>query len=153
MFASAGMLLGWAAREHGRHAHGHVIDKQIKQLSKGAQQMAHNIVLLQEDQAPMRSAIKELTKRKTRKRRYIRTEGTLIVSEVREVFAKQAGDSRGDGEEPSRRVQVKRGCGRYKEIRHNARTCMVDIKDASDSDSFIESISLLRFLENCDKST
>jgi prefoldin subunit 5 len=40
------------------------LNKQVQQLSKGAQQIAHNIVLLQEEQARMRSAIKELTKRK-----------------------------------------------------------------------------------------
>jgi len=47
------------------------LNKQVRQLSKGAQQIAHNIVLLQEEQARMRSAIKELTKRKGRKRRYV----------------------------------------------------------------------------------
>jgi hypothetical protein len=53
------------------------LDEQVRQLSKGAQQIAHNMVLLQEEQARMRSAIEELTKRKTRKRRYVRAEGTL----------------------------------------------------------------------------
>jgi len=47
------------------------LNKQVRQLSKGAQQIAHNIVLLQEEQARMRSAIEELTKRKSQKRRYI----------------------------------------------------------------------------------
>jgi hypothetical protein len=53
------------------------LDEQVRQLSKGAQQIAHNMVLLQEEQARMRSAIEELTKRKSRKRRYIRVEETL----------------------------------------------------------------------------
>jgi outer membrane murein-binding lipoprotein Lpp len=47
------------------------LNKQVQQLSKGAQQIAYNIVLLQEEQARMRSAIKELTKRKTYKRQYV----------------------------------------------------------------------------------
>ena len=47
------------------------LNKQVRQLSKGAQQIAHNMVLLQEEQARIRNAIKELTKRKGQKRRYV----------------------------------------------------------------------------------
>ena len=41
------------------------LNEQVRQLSKGAQQIAHNMVLLQEEQARMRSAIEELIKRKS----------------------------------------------------------------------------------------
>jgi hypothetical protein len=58
------------------------LDKQVQQLSKGAQQIAHNMVLLQEEQAHMRSAIEELTKRKGQRRRYVRVEEILTVGEV-----------------------------------------------------------------------
>jgi hypothetical protein len=33
------------------------LDEQVRRLSKGAQQVAHNMVLLQEEQAHMQSAI------------------------------------------------------------------------------------------------
>ena len=46
----------------------------MQQLSKGAPQIAHNMVLLQEEKARMRISIEELTKRKSRKRRYIRVD-------------------------------------------------------------------------------
>jgi hypothetical protein len=58
-----------------------LLDKQVKQLSKGAQQTAYNIVLVQEEIGRFQDAVDTLTKRKTRKRRYIRAEETLIVGE------------------------------------------------------------------------
>jgi hypothetical protein len=73
------------------------LDEQVQQLSKGAQQIAHNMVLLQEEQARMRSAIEELTKRKSRKRQYIRVEETLTVGEVSDLIAEREGGGRKGG--------------------------------------------------------
>ncbi|KAI1507370.1 DDE superfamily endonuclease [Pyrenophora tritici-repentis] len=58
------------------------LDKEVKQLSKGAQQIAHNMVSVQEEIGRLRDAVDTLTKRKTRKRRYVRAEVALTVSEV-----------------------------------------------------------------------
>jgi hypothetical protein len=82
----------------------------------------------------MRSAIEELTKRKGRKRRYIRVEETLIVGEVSDLITKREGSSHKDGETPAKRVRAKRYYGRCGEIRHNSRTCKVEIEDADDSE-------------------
>jgi hypothetical protein len=82
----------------------------------------------------MQSAIKELTKRKGRKRRYIRVEETLTVSEVLDLIAKREGSSRKDGKTPAKRVRAKRHCGRCGEVRHNSRTCKVEIEDADNSE-------------------
>ena len=82
------------------------LDEQVRQLSKGAQQIAHNMVLLQEEQARMRNAIEELTKRKTRKRRHIRAEETLTIGEVADLIAKKEGGGRGEGETPAKRVRA-----------------------------------------------
>jgi hypothetical protein len=111
------------------------LDEAIAQLSKGAQQIAHNMVLMQEKLDRLQSTINEQNKRKTRKRRYIQTEETLTVSEVQEVLAKQASSSRGDGEVPSKRVRAERRCGLCKQTGHNARTCAVEIEDADDSNT------------------
>jgi hypothetical protein len=92
------------------------------------------MVLLQEEQARMRSAIEELTKRKGRKRRYVRVEETLIVGEVLDLIAEREGSSRKDGETPAKRVRAERHCGRCGEIGHNSRTCKVEIEDADDSE-------------------
>jgi len=110
------------------------LNEQVRQLSKGAQQIAHNIVLLQEEQARMRSAIEELTKRKGRKRRYVWGEETLTVSKVLDLIAKREGSSRKDGETPAKRVRAERHCGRCGEVGHNSRSCKVDIEDTDDSE-------------------
>jgi len=110
------------------------LNEQVRQLSKGAQQIAHNIVLLQEEQARMRSAIEELTKRKSQKRRYIRVEETLIVSKVSNLIAKREGGICKEGETPAKRVRAKRRCGRCGEVGHNSRTCKVEIEDRDNSE-------------------
>jgi hypothetical protein len=110
------------------------LDEQVRQLSKSAQQIAHNMVLLQEEQARMRSAIKELTKRKGCKRRYIRVEETLTVGEVSDLIAERVGGSREEGEMPAKRVRAERHCGRCGETGHNSRTCQVEIEDAVNSE-------------------
>ena len=95
--------------------------------------MAHKMTLIIEEMGTLQAALNELNKRKSRKRRYVRTEETLTVGEVQEVLAKQAGSSRGDGESASKRVRGERRCGRCKQTGHNARTCVVEIDSASNS--------------------
>jgi hypothetical protein len=82
----------------------------------------------------MRSAIKELTKRKGRKRRYVQVEETLTVSKVLDLIAKREGSSYKDSVTPAKRVRAKRHCGRCSEVRHNSRTCKVEIEDADNSE-------------------
>ena len=95
--------------------------------------MAHKMTLMMEEMGTLRAALDESNKRKSRKRRYVRTEETLTVGKVQEVLAEQAGSSRGDGESASKRVRGERRCGRCKQTRHNARTCAVKIDSVSDS--------------------
>ena len=95
--------------------------------------MAHKMTLVIDEMAKLREALEESNKRKSRKRRYVRTEETLTVGEVQEVLAEQAGGSRGDSESASKRVRGERRCGRCKQTRHNARTCVVKIDSASNS--------------------
>jgi hypothetical protein len=83
----------------------------------------------------LRDAVNTLTKRKTRKRRYVRVEETLTVSEVSDLIAEKEGGSRKEGEMPAKRVRVERRCGRYSEIGHNSRTCKVEIEDVDNSDA------------------
>jgi hypothetical protein len=111
------------------------LDKQVKQLSKGAQQIAHNMVLVQEEIGRLRDAVDTLTKRKTCKRRYIRVEETLTVSEVSNLIAKRESSGCEDGKTPAKRVRAERRCGRCSEVGHNSRTCKVEIEDVDDSDA------------------
>jgi hypothetical protein len=92
-------------------------------------------VLVQEEIDRLQDAVNTLTKRKTRKRRYIRAEETLTVSEVSDLIAEKEGGSRKDGETPAKRVRAERRCGRCSEIGHNSRTCKVEIEDVDDSNA------------------
>ena len=103
-------------------------------MSKGAQQIAHNMVLVQEEMGRLRDAVNTLTKRKTRKRRYVRAEESLTVSEVSNLIAEKEGGSREEGETPAKRVRAERRCGRCSEVGHNSRTCKVEIEDVDDTE-------------------
>ena len=111
------------------------IDEQVRQLSKGAQEIAHEMVLVREETARLREAIEAITKRKSRKRRYVRTEETLTAGEVTHLVTMRERGSRVDGEKPTKRVRGGRHCGRCGEIGHNSRTCKVEIDDAGDSEA------------------
>jgi hypothetical protein len=92
-------------------------------------------VLVQEEIGRLRDAVNTLTKRKTRKRRYVRVEETLTVSEVSDLITEKEGSSCEEGETPAKRVRAERRCGRCSEIGHNSRTCKVEIVDVDDSDA------------------
>jgi hypothetical protein len=81
----------------------------------------------------MQSAIKELTKHKTCKRQYVQAEGTLTVSKVSNLIAVKEGSSCKDGKTPTKRVRAERRCSRCSKIRHNSRTCKVEIEDVDSS--------------------
>jgi hypothetical protein len=93
------------------------------------------MVLIEEKISRLQDTVDTLTKRKTRKRRYVRVEETLTVGEVSDLTAEKEGGSRKEGETPAKRVRAERRCGRCSEIGHNSRTCKVEIEDADDSDA------------------
>jgi hypothetical protein len=92
-------------------------------------------VLVQEEIGRLQDTVNTLTKRKARKRRYVRVEETLTVSEVSDLIAEKEGGSREDSETPAKRVRAERRCGRCSEIGHNSRTCKVEIEDLDNSDN------------------
>jgi excinuclease UvrABC ATPase subunit len=112
-----------------------LLDKQVKQLSKGAQQIAYNIVLMQEEIGCLRDAVKALTKRKSRKRQYIQAEETLTVGKVTNLIAKKEGSRCKDSKTPVKRVRAERHCSCCGETRYNSRTCKVEIEDADSSNT------------------
>jgi hypothetical protein len=70
----------------------------------------------------------------SRKRRYVRVEETLTVGEVSDLIAEREGSSRKDGKMPAKRVHAERHCGCCGKVRHNSRTCKVQIEDADNSE-------------------
>jgi hypothetical protein len=110
------------------------LDEKVAQLTKGAQQIAHNMVLVQEQIGRLQDAIEASTKRKSRKRRYVRVEETLTVGEVSDLIAEKEGGGYKEGETPAKRVRAERRCGRCSENGHNSRTCKVNLEDREDSE-------------------
>jgi len=53
-----------------------------------------------------------MVKQKSRKRRYIRNEETLIVSKVVDLIAAREGSCCNDSKKPAKRVRAARHCGR-----------------------------------------
>ena len=105
----------------------------VSQFSKGAEKIAHEMVLVRKEMAGLRKVAEAATERKSRKRKYIRTEDTRTVGEVLDLIAPEEVDREKRGEKPPKRVQGKRRCGRCGETGHNARTCKAEIGDAEDS--------------------
>jgi hypothetical protein len=90
----------------------------VQQLTKGAQQIAYKIVLMRAEIVRLNTATKAATKCKSCKRRYVRAEETLTVSEVSDLIAKREGSRRKEGKEPAKRVRAGRRCGCCGKIRH-----------------------------------
>ena len=91
-------------------------------------------VLMRQEMAGLRKAVEVATEVKSRKRKYIRTAETLTVGEVADLIAEKEGGGQEGGGEPGKRVRTQRHCGRCSKTGHNARTCAVDIVDASNSE-------------------
>jgi hypothetical protein len=90
-------------------------------------------VLLQEKQARIQSAIKELIKRKTYKRQYIQAEGTLIVSKVSNLITAKDSSSYKDSKTLAKKVRAERRCSCCSKIRYNFYTYKVEIEDVDSS--------------------
>jgi hypothetical protein len=92
-------------------------------------------VLVQEEIGCLQDAIDTLTKRKARKRRYIRVEETLKVSKVSNLIAKKEGGSCKDSKTPAKRVRAERRCSCCNKIRHNSCTYKVEIEEVDNSNA------------------
>ena len=74
-----------------------------------------------------------LIKYKTYKQYYIYIEKTFIISKVANLVTKKEGSSYSKGKTPIKRVCRERYYKRYKEIKHNFYTYIVEIEDIEDS--------------------
>jgi len=103
--------------------------KAVEKLAKGAEMMAHSLVLMSNQVKELQAANEAASRRKARKRKRIQAEGTLTAEEglrlstLKEFAArsnrkKAKKSARAEGSEPTQRR-----CGRCGEAGHNARTC------------------------------
>jgi hypothetical protein len=79
----------------------------VEKLAKGAEMMAHFLVLMSNQVKELPAANEAASRRKARKRKRIQAEGTLTAEEgVRLITLKEFG-RRSDGKKAKKRVSVK----------------------------------------------
>ena len=77
-----------------------------------------------------------LTEQRSRKRKYIRTEESLMVVKVQDSIAEKGGGGGEATEQPVKRVRAQRHCRRCGKAGHNARTCTAEIIVLDNSNAF-----------------
>jgi hypothetical protein len=103
--------------------------KAVKKLAKGAEMIAHSLVLMSNQVKKLQAANEAASRRKARKRKRIQAEDTLIAKDgmrlttLKEFAArndrkKAKKSTRAEGSEPTQRR-----CGRCSEAGHNLCTC------------------------------
>jgi hypothetical protein len=110
----------------------------IKSLSKGAEIMIYQGVLLRQRVSELREANKAATQRKLHKRKRVQKQGTVTVEDcVRLTTLKEFG-ARSDGKKAKKRVCIKMGkpsqrrCRRCSKMGHSACTCKKDTEGILD---------------------
>jgi hypothetical protein len=101
----------------------------LEKLSKGAECMAHSLVLMRSQVAELQAANKAATRRKSHKRKRVQKEGTLTVEEGLRLTALKESGVRSSRENAEKRAradegdQTTRRCRQCREVGHNSRTC------------------------------
>ena len=98
--------------------------------------MAHQVALLRGELSDLRKANEALTKRKSRKRKYIQLGGSLTLDEASQLISPEAAGAQEVGEEPLEGVRPAPGlrrCGRCGQPGHNVRTCQIESSDSEES--------------------
>jgi hypothetical protein len=110
----------------------------LERFTKGAEMMAHLMVLMQKRNLELQAANEAAARRKSRKRKRLQRQGTLTVEEgQRLTLLKEVGQSNkrkkgSDGEEADEGTKGKRHCKTCGETGHNSRTCQKGAENCSD---------------------
>jgi hypothetical protein len=111
--------------------------RSVDQLARGAEMMAHSIVLLRDQISALEKANQAATKRKQRKKKRIQKRGTLTKADGEEIIAQREIDQQVESETRQGRVrsgasrQASARCRRCRETGHNSRTCKKDTADTT----------------------
>ncbi len=101
----------------------------VKSLSKGAEIIAHSLVLISKRNAELEAANKAATRRKSHKRKRVQKEGTLTVAKRVRLTTLKEFNARSNRKKAKKRARVEVGepsqrrCRRCGEAGHNSRTC------------------------------
>ena len=110
----------------------------LKKFTKGAEMMAHSMVLMTKRNAELQAANEAATRRKSHKRKRVQKEGTLTVEDGLRLTTLKEFGARSDGKKASKRVRAEAGepsqrrCGRCGDVGHNARTCKQEVEVVSE---------------------
>ena len=109
----------------------------LNKLSKGAEVIAHSLVLMRNQVAELQAANKAASRQKSHKRKQLQQEGILTVKEGIQLTALKEFRARSDGKRAKKKARADEGsqpsrrCGRCGEAGHNARTCKQDVEIVS----------------------
>ena len=81
----------------------------LDQLTKGAAQMVHSIVLLRSQVAELQAANKAATRRKSHKRKRVQKEGNLTIEEGARLTALKEFGACGDGKKGKKKARADGG--------------------------------------------
>jgi predicted transcriptional regulator len=101
----------------------------VEKLAKGAEIMAHSLVLMSNQVKELQAANEAASCRKSRKRKRIQAEGTLTAEEGVRLTTLKEFAARSDRKKVKKSACAKgskltqRRCGRCSEAGHNLRTC------------------------------
>lgn len=106
----------------------------LEKLSKGAEMMAHSLVLMRNQVAELQAANQAATRRKSRKRKRVQQEATLTVEEGVRLTALKEFAARSDGRKAKKKARsaecepTQRRCGKCRETGHNRTTRKKDVE-------------------------
>jgi hypothetical protein len=110
----------------------------LEKFTKGAEMMAHSMVLMQKRNLELQAANEAATRRRSYKRKRVQKEGTLTAKEGLRLTALKEFAARSDGKKAAKRVRAEEGeptqrrCGRCGETGHNMRTCKQEAEIVSE---------------------
>jgi hypothetical protein len=126
-FGSQSKLIRERIQQHGDSSPTSMVDA-LDQLTKGAEMMAHSLVLMRNQVAKLQAADEATTRRKSHNRKQIQKEGTLTVSGRVRLTTLKEFNARSDRKRASKKARVNIGtwssrrCSTCGEAGHNTRT-------------------------------
>jgi len=127
-FGSQSTLIQERIRRHVNSSPTYIV-KAVKKLAKGAEIIAHSLVLISNQVKELQAANEAASRRKARKKKRIQAEGTLTAEEGVRLTTLKEFRARSNRKKGTKRMRIKAGkpsqrrCGRCGEAGHNARTC------------------------------
>ena len=107
-FGSQSKLIRERIQRHGDSSPTSMVDA-LNRLTKGAEMMAHSLVLVRNQVAELQAANEAATRRKSHKRKRIQIDGTLIVSEGVRLTTLKEFNAPSDGKKAKKRARVEPG--------------------------------------------